>query len=164
MESPLICEGSCEFQLPMELFSLLPTCRSVGPSTSTQVTFTSYAGGFLRRKDLDQGAQNLIFPAQEDSSPPRILTFRKATVPKPSSLASLQAESSDLLRLEFCIGAGRAGGLGIPPLGMVLGNCLAVHGKPCSRVDIYMKIQISTSPKTLVSTGFRSIEKRDLDV
>lgn len=59
--------------------------------------------------------------------------------------------SSDLLRIESHAGVGQAGGFRILPYRPVLGSS---QGKLCSKVDIYMKIQISISPKTMVSRGF----------
>lgn len=69
-------------------------------------------------------------------------------------------------RQEFCpsknqkspIGAGKAGDFRILPLGTVQGNS---QGKVCYRVDIYIHIQISCSPKTVVSRGLDP-EKRQM--
>lgn len=56
------------------------------------------------------------------------------------------------------IGVGKAGDFRILPLGTVQGNS---QGKVCYRVDIYIHIQISCSPKTVVSRGLDP-EKREM--
>lgn len=61
---------------------------------------------------------------------------------------------------ESHVGMGKAGNFGILPLGAVPGNS---QGEPYCRVDICIKIQISISLKTIVSRGFGSREKRDVD-
>jgi len=68
-------------------------------------------------------------------------------------------------RQEFCpsenqkspIGVGKAGNFRILPLETVQGKS---QGKLCYRVDIYIHIQISSSPKTVVLRGLDP-EKRE---